>query len=321
MLAPLAYSGSVSLMDGAPPSKRLSPDTSNNNNEDDHLIEIISGTSNRPLAEKVCQQLGRKLAPADINKFSDGEMFVQLQDTMRGKDVFVIQTCTSPVNDSIMELLLMVGAANRSGASTVTVVIPYFGYRLNRRGLPISSTHHSRFLWNAASDISKMLMVIGVDKVISVDLQRPGQSHEGCFTKTTLPAETISTNDLFIEYFAGVFAKDRPVTAAGNKQHNTVSIAVVSANMELGKKARKFQNKLRVLLPNTQIDYGVFVRSDSDHHLVKDPALLELQGSVKGKDVLLIEDYLGELITLTDSNYVLTVIRFIFFLLHYFSVL
>lgn len=135
-------------------------------------------------------------------------------------------------------------------------------------------------------------MVIGVDKVISVDLQRPGQSHEACFTKTTLPAETISTNDLFIEYFADVFAKDRPSTQNDGKHSNNVPIAVVSANMELGKKARKFQNKLRALLPNTQIDYSVFVRSDSDHHLVKDPSTLELQGSVKGKDVLLIEDYL-----------------------------
>lgn len=254
--------------------------------DDDHLISIVAGTSNRELAEKVCQHLGRKLTPADINKFSDGEMIVQLKDTMRGKDVFIIQTCTSPVNDSIMELLLMVGAANRSGASTVTAVVPYFGYRLNRRGLPISSAHHSRFLWNAASDISKMLMVVGVDRVISVDLQRPGQSHEACFTKTTLPAETISTNDLFIEYFANTFAKT-------NATGNTVPIVVVSTNIELCKKAKKFQSKLRALLPNLQIDYGAFLRSDSDHHVLKDPASLDLQAAVKGKDVLLIEDYLG----------------------------
>jgi len=280
---PISFTANLNVHDAT-----VSPD-------DDHLTAIIAGTSNRSLAEKVCQQLGRKLTPIDINKFSDGEIIVQIKETMRGKDVFIIQTCTSPVNDSIMELLLMVGAANRSGASSVTAVIPYFGYRLNRRGLPISSTHHSRFLWNAANDISKMLMVIGVDKVISVDLQRPGQSHEACFTKTSLPAETISTNDLFIEYFANIFSK----ASSGAGNNNSVPIAVVSANMELGKKAKKFQNKLRVLLPNMQIDYGVFVRSGSDHNMVKDPASLEFQGSVKGKDVLVIEDYLDSAVPIS----------------------
>lgn len=245
---------------------------------EDPDISIISGTANRPLSEKIAQCLGRDLSDVEMKRFADGEISILINESMRGKDVFILQTCASPVNDSVMELLLSVAAAKRSGATSVTAVIPYFGYKLNRRGLPISTTHHSRFLWSAASDLAKMLLVMGVDKVISVDLQRPGQGHEACFFHQSLPAETITTHDLFTEHFHNTLSRDTP-------------IVIVSPNTELVKKAKKFQSKLSNLRPTQEIDCAAFLRSDSDLSYLKG-APLELQGDVRGKDVVLIEDYI-----------------------------
>jgi ribose-phosphate pyrophosphokinase len=192
-----------------------------------------------------------------------------------GKGVFVIQSCAPPVNESIMELILCIGAAKRAGASHVTAVIPYFGYRLNRRGLPLSTTHHSRFLWNAASDLAKMLMIVGADKVISVDLQKPGQGHEACFFKTQLPAETISTHDLFAQHFQQSMSGEAP-------------IVVVAPNTEMVKKAKKFQRKLKSFRPEWDIETATFLRTDAEP-----AALSQILGDLKGKDVVLIEDYIG----------------------------
>lgn len=138
-------------------------------------IEIISGTASRVLSEKIAKLVGKPLCDCETTRFSDGEILVKINETMRSKDVFIIQTCGAPVNDNVIELLLSIAAAKRSGANTVTAVIPYFGYKLNRRALPNSTTHHSTFLGNTANDLAKMLHICGVDKVIAVDLQRPGE--------------------------------------------------------------------------------------------------------------------------------------------------
>lgn len=256
--------------------------------EEDPEVSIISGSSNRALSEKIAKELGRKLSNVEIKHFSDGEISIVINESMRGKDVFILQSCAPAVNDSVMELLLAVAAARRCGAMTVTAVIPFFGYRLNRRGLPISTTHHSRFLWSAATDLAKMLLVMGVDKVISVDLQRPGQGHEACFFHTSLPAETITTHDLFVQHFHKIL----PLSSADK-------LAIVSPNVEFVKKAKKFQSKLSQLRPDQEIDCAVFLRSDSDLSFTKGAAL-ELQGDVRGKDVILIEDYIDSAVHISN---------------------
>lgn len=118
---------------------------------------------------------------------------------------------------------------------------------------------------------------MGADKVISVDLQRPGQGHEACFFTNTLPAETITTSDLFLTHF-----------------HETLDsspLVIVSPNTELVKKARKLQQQLQSLRPQQDITAAVFLRSDADISFTKG-APLEMQGDVRGKDVILIEDYI-----------------------------
>jgi phosphoribosylpyrophosphate synthetase len=181
-----------------------------------------------------------------------------------------------------MELLLTVAAARRAGANNVTTVIPYFGYKYHRRGLPISTTYHSRFLWSAAGDLAKMLQAVGVDNVISVDLQRPGQGHEACFFDSSIPVETVSANDIFVDYFK-------------NKIHPPLKkVVVVSANTECVKKARKFQRKLKASTGLEDVEYAVFMRAEDTQWGGNAAGRgSELLGDVKGADVIIIDDVVG----------------------------
>lgn len=184
-----------------------------------------------------------------------------------------------------MELLLTVAAARRAGANKVTAVIPYFGYKYHRRGLPISTTYSSRFLWSAAADLAKMLSTVGVDSVISVDLQRPGQGHEACFFDSNVPVETISTVQAFADYFKTNI--DPPLK----------KVVVVSANTECVKKARRFQRKLKETTGLDDVEYAVFMRDDSywaqmgvGAKASTAPNQSQLLGEVRGADVIIIDD-------------------------------
>ena len=93
----------------------------------DKEIKLFSGNSNRPLAEAIAKALNLNLSLVDVGTFSDGEISVHLGETVRGRDVFIIQSTGQPVNDNLMELLVMIDAAKRASAGRITAVIPYFG--------------------------------------------------------------------------------------------------------------------------------------------------------------------------------------------------
>ena len=126
-------------------------------------LKIFSGNSNRALAEAICKELRLPLGDLECGHFSDGECFVSIYETVRGSDVFVIQSTCSPVNDSLMELLIMVDACRRASAGRITAVMPYFGYaRQDRKAKsrdPIS-----------AKLVANMLVAGGVDRVLTMDL-------------------------------------------------------------------------------------------------------------------------------------------------------
>lgn len=150
---------------------------------------MIAGTAHVELSKEISMIIGVPLAATDLKRFADGEVSIQINENLRGKDVFILQTCAAPVNDSIMELLLSVSCARydsdlslfhmiclfsnlnvqpllhifkrRSGARRVIAVIPYFGYKHHRRGASISTRHHSRFLSSSAMDFAKMLQEMG----------------------------------------------------------------------------------------------------------------------------------------------------------------
>jgi ribose-phosphate pyrophosphokinase len=199
-----------------------------------------------------------------LTRFSDGEVSIKIDSDVRGKDVVIIQPSANPVNDSIMELLLTISCARRAGANRIIAVIPYFGYKHHRRGASISTKHNSRFLSSGAMDFAKMLQELGVDRIISVDLQRPGQGQEACFFDNNVPVETIITTDLFIEYISKNIDLKGPIT-------------IVTPNAECVKKARKFQLGIQKNFPNSEVKLLAFFAPNYDSGPV-DARQLELIG-------------------------------------------
>lgn len=213
-------------------------------------LVLLPGTTHTALAEEVAQLMKVPILKSQISRFSDGEVNINIQHTIRGCHVFIMQSCGSPVSDSIMELLLAISAARRAGAKQITAVIPYFPYKHHRRGMPTSSKHHSKFLISPGTDIAKMLEVMGVDSVIAVDLQRPGQGQEACFFDNSVPLETIVTTNLMKDYLL---------------QHVTLSgpIVVVAPNDECLLKAVKFEKKFKKHFPNTDVQMLGFIHKSS----------------------------------------------------------
>src|ERR1700753_2868635 len=98
---------------------------------------VLSGNANRPLAQKICDKLGKNLGHAEVKRFSDGEVFVEVQEKVRGRDVYVIQSTCRPVNATLMKLLIMIDALKRARAKQITEVIPYYAYpRQDRKVAP-----------------------------------------------------------------------------------------------------------------------------------------------------------------------------------------
>ncbi len=126
-------------------------------------IKIFSGNSNRPLAEAIAKQLNTTLGEMEVTHFSDGEIYVRFDETVRGKDVFLIQSTSYPVNNNLMELLIMIDAAKRASAGRITAVIPYFGYarqdRKARSREPIT-----------AKLVANLLTSAGADRILTMDL-------------------------------------------------------------------------------------------------------------------------------------------------------
>ena len=123
-------------------------------------MKVFSGNANRPLAEEICNYLELPLSVAEVRRFSDGEIFVEIRENVRGTDVFVIQPTCPPVNDHLMELVIMVDALRRASARRITAVLPYYGYaRQDRKVAPRVPI--------TAKVVAEMLMVVGVRRVLA----------------------------------------------------------------------------------------------------------------------------------------------------------
>src|SRR5204862_7168185 len=129
-------------------------------------LKIFAGNSNRPLAQEICAYLGVQMGAAEVRRFSDGEIAVEITENVRGGDVFVVQSICSPGNDNLMELLLMLDALKRASARRITAVIPYYGYarqdRKDKPRVPISSKL-----------VADLLTTAGADRALIVDLHAP----------------------------------------------------------------------------------------------------------------------------------------------------
>ena len=156
-------------------------------------IKIFTGNANPKLAADICKIIGTKLGESEVKSFADGEASVSLYETVRGSDVFLVQSTCKPVNDSLMELLIMVDACRRASAGRITAVMPYLGYaRQDRKAKsrdPIS-----------AKLVANMLVAAGVDRVLTMDLH--ANQIQGFFD---IPVDNLFGNPIFVDYYAKKF--------------------------------------------------------------------------------------------------------------------
>ena len=151
-------------------------------------MKILSGTSNLSLSKSIARQLKLKLVNTNIKSFADGEVYVEINENIRGNSVFVIQSTSTPANDNLMELLLCIDALRRSSAKNITAVIPYFGYaRQDRKVVPRTSI--------SAKLVSNLITNAGASRIVTVDLHS-GQI-QGFFD---IPVDNLFTTPLFTRY-------------------------------------------------------------------------------------------------------------------------
>ena len=188
-------------------------------------IQIICGNSNPEFANTICKELGIPMSKATVKTFSDGEVSVSLEETVRGADVFLIQSTCKPVNDNLMELLVMVDACRRASAGRITAVIPYFGYaRQDRKAKsrdPIS-----------AKLVANMITAAGANRVLTMDLH--AAQIQGFFD---IPLDHLLGNPTFVDYFMKKFPEDK---------FNHDDFVVVSPDVGSVGRARAFATKVHM---------------------------------------------------------------------------
>jgi len=162
---------------------------------------VFSGNSNKKIASKICKTLGTKPGKINVSRFSDGEVRVQVEENVRGKDVFIIQSTCPPVNDNLVELLVMLDALRRASAKRITAVIPYFGYaRQDRKAQPRVPI--------TAKLVANILVGSGANRVLTLDLHA-GQI-QGFFD---IPLDHLYSLNIFFDYFKRIKTKNNLVVA------------------------------------------------------------------------------------------------------------
>jgi ribose-phosphate pyrophosphokinase len=140
-------------------------------------VSIFSGNANRPLAEEICQVLEFPLGKTRVSRFSDGETFCEIEENVRGVDTYVVQPTCAPVNDSVMELLIMADALRRASAGSITAVMPYYGYARQDRKVAPRTPITSKL-------VADLIVAAGVDRVVAVDLHA-GRSRASSTSRST----------------------------------------------------------------------------------------------------------------------------------------
>ena len=218
-------------------------------------IKIFTGNSNPALAKDICKLIGTKLGEAEVKHFADGEASVSLYETVRGSDVFLINSTCKPVNDSLMELLIMIDACRRASAGRITAVIPYFGYaRQDRKAKgrdPIS-----------AKLVANMIEAAGADRVLTMDLH--ASQIQGFFD---IPVDNLLSNPVFVKYYMSKF-------------EHPEEMVVVSPDVGSVARSRTFANKMGMNLAIV----------DKRREKANQCEVMNVIGDVKGKKCILFDD-------------------------------
>ena len=219
-------------------------------------LKIFAGSSSKALARDICKELSIPLGNAETGAFSDGENFVSIFETVRGSDVFVVQSTSSPVNDNLMELLIMIDALKRASAGRITAVIPYFGYaRQDRKTKPRDPI--------SAKLVANLITRAGADRVLTMDLH--ANQIQGFFD---IPVDNLLGSPVFVDHFFRRFAPVHEETM------------VVSPDVGSVARARAFAQKLD--MPMAIVDKRRQKANSSE--------VMNIIGDVRGKKCLLVDD-------------------------------
>jgi ribose-phosphate pyrophosphokinase len=228
---------------------------------------LLSGTANRPLAEEVAQTLGQPLCQVTSKRFSDGELFVKIDENVRGRDVYIIQP-TNPPAENLIELLLLMDAAKRASAARVTPVIPYFGYaRQDRKDQPRVAI--------SAKLMANMVSVAGADRVLAMDFHQ--HQMQGFFD---LPVDHLYAAPVFVNHY---------------RQKSLRDVVVVASDVGGAKMARGFAKRLNASL-------AIIDKRRPSANVAE---VVNVVGDVKGKDCLIPDDMIDTGGTMAEAIHAL----------------
>ena len=230
----------------------------------DDKFKIFSGTANEALAEEVCHFLGLPRGQAQVTRFADGECYVQIQENVRGADVFVLQPTCRPVDGHLMELLLMIDALKRASARRITAVIPYFGYaRQDRKDKPRSPI--------SSKLVADLLTTAGAHRALIVDLHTP--QLQGFFN---IPVDHLFASPVLVDHF---------------KKMNLPNLTVVSPDAGGVERARFFAKKVDAAL-------AIVDKRRVEMNVAE---VMHVIGDVKGRTCLIIDDLIDTAGTLVKT--------------------
>ncbi|KAH7280203.1 hypothetical protein KP509_37G055800 [Ceratopteris richardii] len=238
--------------------------------DDEHdttRLRIFSGTANLALAKEIACYMGVELGKINIKRFADGEIYVQLKESVRGCDVFLVQPTCPPANENLMELLIMIDACRRASARTITAVIPYFGYaRADRK------THGRESI--AAKLVANLITEAGANRVLACDLHS-GQSM-GYFD---IPVDHVYGQPVILDYLA-------------SKVISSQDLVVVSPDVGGVARARAFAKKL------SDAPLAIVDKRRQGHNVAE---VMNLIGDVKGKVAVMVDDMIDTAGTITNG--------------------
>lgn len=227
-------------------------------------IKIFTGNSNKGLALEICEYLGVDLGKSEVKSFSDGEIYVDVQESVRGSEVYVVQSTCTPCNDNLMELLIMLDALKRASADSITAVIPYYGYaRQDRKVAPRTPI--------SAKLVADLMTVAGATRVVCVDLHA-GQI-QGFFN---IPVDNLYATSVLIDYIQNNF---------------TDELVVVSPDAGGVERARAFAKRLQASLAII----------DKRRPKPNVSEVMHIIGDVEGKTAVLLDDMIDTAGTITQA--------------------
>jgi ribose-phosphate pyrophosphokinase len=228
-------------------------------------FKVFSGTANRPLTKEICDVLGCPLGEIMIKGFADGETHLQIQENVRGADVFLVQPTCTPVDHNLVELLLMMDAFKRASAERITAVLPYYGYarqdRKDRPRMPIS-----------AKLVASLLETAGANRVLALDLH--AAQIQGFFD---IPVDHLFAAPVMVEYFKG--------------RYDRGGLAVVSPDAGGVERARAFAKRMNAPL-------AIIDKRRTDANVAE---VMNIIGDVRGKRCLMVDDLVDTAGTLVQG--------------------